>query len=229
MKGTGENIVSSHLPSHQPRRRPTQPVPWSVIRRRAHRTLRWLIATVIAFLLVLAATTVYLYAPEGLDDPWRRGEPITKTVRPADAVFVIAGSSDGRHELGAALVRAGVAKNFVVSNPRGPADHTGWEYCHRENKHTPGADKIICLTPDPVTTRGEARTINDLAESYGWQRIIVVTNRPHTHRVRLIYQACTPLDVQVLHIKGIHVGLAPYHVLREVLGTAKFLIQRPCA
>lgn len=199
-----------------------------MIRRRARRTIKMLIAAVMAFMLLIAGTTVYLYAPEGLHNPWRKGGPIHSITQPADAVFVIAGSSDGRHQVGAALVNAGLAKNFVVSNPRGPMDETGWEYCHRDNQHTPGAEKIICLDPDPVTTRGEARTINDLAQSYGWKRIIVVTNRPHTHRVRMIYQACTDLDVEVVHIKGFQKHLVAYHVLREILGTAKFLIQRPC-
>src|SRR5699024_12657787 len=54
----------------------------------------------------------------------------------SDAIMVIAGASDGRHELGARLIEDGVSKRFVVSNPSGASDKVGYAHCNGSSRPT---------------------------------------------------------------------------------------------
>ena len=58
--------------------------------------------------------------------------------------------------------------------------------------------------------------------------LTAVTNRPHTRRVRTIFDQCTELDVAVVPIDDVVVWRAPIHVAREVAGYAKFWFTNPC-
>ncbi|WP_081738006.1 ElyC/SanA/YdcF family protein [Arthrobacter sp. H41] len=44
------------------------------------------------------------------------------------------------------------------------------------------ASSRICFTPEPLTTRGEARSGSRLAQDNGWEKVIVVTSRYHSSR-----------------------------------------------
>ena len=123
-------------------------------RRRAARRLRRIVAFVVPILLMLGAPAWFLFPPQV--------EP-TKS----DAVLVIAGVSDGRHELGAQLIEDGVAENFVVSNSSGPKDEVGYAHCHG-NSRPESATETWCMKSDPVTTTGEALAIDQLAKEEGW-------------------------------------------------------------
>lgn len=153
--------------------------------------------------------------------------PPQETPVPSDAVVVIAGASDGRHQLGAQLVEEGIAENFVVSNPRGTGDKVGSAHCR-------GADRpdalveVWCLRPDPVTTAGEAMTMEELANKEEWSSLTVVTNRPHTRRVRTMFEECTDLDVVVVSSDWVRTSRIPYHVAREIGGYVKFWLTNPC-
>lgn len=41
--------------------------------------------------------------------------------------------------------------------------------------------KVICLVPDPYTTRGEAATLRDLAARHHWSDAVVLTDPPQSH------------------------------------------------
>lgn len=150
-----------------------------------------------------------------------RQEPVA-----ADAVLVLAGQTDGRHQLGVDLVEAGHADSLVVSNPRGTGDRAGSAACRGD--HRPEGAETWCLSPHPVTTAGEAMTFQRLAEEEGWTSLNVVTNRPHTYRVRTIFEQCTDLDVTVVTLENLFWERVPYHVAREIGGFLKHWVTDPC-
>lgn len=146
----------------------------------------------------------------------------------SDAVMAIAGAPDGRHQRAAQLVDEGVSQNFVVSNPKGKSD-TGVSTAFCRGSHRPArAAQVWCLQPEPVTTVGEALKLQELAGEEGWKSVVLVTNRPHSRRVRTIFERCTDLDVSVTSSEWVDTTRIPYHVLREAAGYAKFWVTRPC-
>lgn len=144
----------------------------------------------------------------------------------ADVVLVIAGATDGRHDLGAELVKAGVADNLVVSNPAGLNDEVGSSLCRGENQ--PEGVNTWCMNPVPSTTTGEAQTFERLAQEQGWETAVAVTNRPHHHRVRLNFAQCTSVDTAVVSTEGLTERSLPYLVARELGGYVKHFLTNPC-
>lgn len=145
----------------------------------------------------------------------------------ADVVVVIAGASDGRHELGAEIALEYGIKNFVVSNPAGARDKVGYSHCQGEDR--PEGTRTWCMDPYPVITSGEARTFHELAEEENWDSAIVVTSRPHTRRVNYFFEQCTNLsEVKVANVRNINENTIIYQVFHEVAGFIKFWITNPC-
>lgn len=142
--------------------------------------------------------------------------PAREELRPADAIVMLAGADDGRHAHAVALADEGLAPNLVVSNPEGRLEPIAWSTCHGDRR--PDEARTWCVPPDPVTTAGEAVTIDRLARRNGWRSVIVVTNRPHTARARWTFERCTGLDVQMAPIEGLNRVQLPIHLGRETLG-----------
>ena len=74
------------------------------------------------------------------------------------------------------------------------------------------------MKPVPGATMGEAKTVGSLAQSENWQSLTVVTNRPHTRRVRMTFEQCTTLDISVVSIDNVDVVRAPVRIAREIAG-----------
>lgn len=153
--------------------------------------------------------------------------PPRDDVTASDVVVVMAGATDGRHELGARLVEEGVAPHFVVSNGVGDADEAGAAHC-RGDKRPARAHRIWCMTPFPDNTAGEAMTLTVLARDQGWTSATVVTNRPHTRRVRSVYERCTQIEVAVVPVQEIDSDHVIRQISREIGGFLKFWFTRPC-
>lgn len=183
-------------------------------RRRAANRRRRTSAFILPFLLILGIPAWLLLPPQ---------------VKPqtVDAVLVIAGATDGRHELGAQMVENGVSENFVVSNPAGVLDEVGYAHCNGSSRPARAAE-TWCMKPDPVTTTGEALSIDKLAKQQGWTSVTAVTNRPHNHRVRTNLKRCTDLDYSVVSIEDLDVTRTPSHIAREIGGYLKFWVTNPC-
>ncbi|WP_080796397.1 YdcF family protein [Corynebacterium pacaense] len=145
----------------------------------------------------------------------------------ADVVMVVAGASDGRHELGARIVDDLDTRSFVVSNPNGTRDVKGSSFCRGVDR--PRNAETWCLDPHPVTTAGEAMTLGELAREQGWESAVIVTNRPHSRRVEYIFRDCTDLQIDVVHISTVNLELLPYHLAREAAGFGRHLLADPCA
>lgn len=182
-------------------------------RKRAVR-VRNTVAFVLPIFLLLGLPAWFLIPP--------RHAPAT-----SDAVLVLAGASDGRHQLGAELVEEGVASNFVISNPGGDGEPIGYSHCAGD-KRPESATDTWCMKPVPGTTMGEAKTVGSLAQNENWQSLTVVTNRPHARRVRMTFEQCTTLDISVVSIDNVDVVRAPVHIAREIAGFIKFWITDPC-
>lgn len=152
--------------------------------------------------------------------------PPKVTPERVDVVLVLAGSVDGRHEMGEALVRSGMADNLVVSNPLGVRGRVGYDLC--ASAGVSGQVETWCLDPLPATTTGEAQTFEVLAQRENWGTAVVVTNRPHHRRVRLNFDRCTSVETTVVSIDYINWRIMPYQTAREVGGFLKFWMVDPC-
>lgn len=152
--------------------------------------------------------------------------PPKNTPERDDVVVIMAGATDGRHDLGHHLVRSGVADNLVVSNPLGYRDPAGYVLCSQSR--VPEHIETWCMDPLPPTTTGEAQTFDSLASQEGWDSVVVVTNRPHHRRVKLNFDRCTNVEATVVSIDDLNRQIIPYQVAREMGGFLKFWLTRPC-
>jgi uncharacterized SAM-binding protein YcdF (DUF218 family) len=140
---------------------------------RRHRARRWALVALVAILIAWMALTYRLLISPATDPPGR-----------ADAVLVPSGGGGERQAEGIRLARAGAAPVLVVSNG-GQADSRGGRLCQRRLGF-----RIVCLTPDPDSTRGEARAFDDLAEREGWRSDVLVTSAYHLRRASLLLGRC---------------------------------------
>jgi len=114
--------------------------------------------------------------------------PPVARVTPADAVVVLAGDAGDRLRGGIALVRAGVAPVLVLDGQ--PDTDAVAALCH-----SPQPFEVVCLGPDPDSTRTEARAAGRLAAERGWTHLLVVTSRFHVTRAGVLFRRCVPATV----------------------------------
>ena len=98
----------------------------------------------------------------------------------ADVVVVLGGGGHERTELGIELAERFGVPLVLSSTAREPAEALG-RSCGRE---------VICFDPEPVTTAGEARTVATMAETHGWEHVVVATSSFHTSRARVLFEQC---------------------------------------
>ena len=106
----------------------------------------------------------------------------------ADAIVVLGGEHDGREDYGIALAKQGWASTVVLSNPYGP-DGVMERVCH-DTRGERGPVEVLCPEPDPLTTRGEAIMVKQLAAERSWHKVIIVSWRYHLPRARFIFEQC---------------------------------------
>lgn len=140
------------------------------------RQLRTYAAIALACLICWCTLLVHLVSFPTVDEP-----------EPVDAVFVIGPPWPERVAAGVALIEAGYADTLIVSVDT-EDDFTADEIsvCH-----DPTDFEVICLTPEPFTTQGEARDLARLAAQNGWDSAIVVTMIPHITRASVYFDRCT--------------------------------------
>ncbi|KAA0919000.1 YdcF family protein [Dietzia sp. ANT_WB102] len=172
-----------------------------------HRTVLSATAVLIAGALTLTAWGAFLLQP-------RADEPVR-----ADAVVMLAGADDGRHLYARDLVEAGYAETLLVSNPGGNSETVARRLCTGVSR--PADAEVVCFSPDPRTTWGEAQTIAAIARTRGWERILVVTNRPHTLRAGTWMRNATGLDVRMTPIERVDRTMLPVHLVWEIAGWVK--------
>lgn len=148
----------------------------------------------------------------------------------ADVVIVLGGEHDGREVFGIRLAQRLDARAVVLSNPYPRGDELMRELCAESRNGI----KVFCVRPDPLTTRGEAIAVRELAIREGWDRIVLVSWRYHLLRAKFIFHQCysdTPGRVGAIAVPG-HENL-PFAVWQQIFlyqfaAMAKALTQGEC-
>jgi hypothetical protein len=156
---------------------------------RGHRVRRPLIASLMSGGTIIWAWLIaglFLYVDPAVDQP-----------KHSDAVVVLAPTvTTGRLDYAESLMSDGYGSTLVISVPEDPSGNAPTDVCRAKRTY-----RIICFSPDPVTTQGEARAVRRLSEEHGWRSITVVTNDFHATRARTIIGRCYPHDLNVAAVR----------------------------
>ena len=169
---------------------------------RKHKTVVRLAARLVAALALavalLVCTTLYLFV-------W----PPTGPVEEADAVVLLSGDHGERLPVALRLLDRGVADVLVLA---GTPDYPLWlELC--ENRQT---YEVVCLRPQPDSTRAEARAAGRLAVERGWRSLVVVTTTYHVTRSALLFDRCFDGEVRMVAAdRSLHWRATLGHIGRE--------------
>jgi uncharacterized SAM-binding protein YcdF (DUF218 family) len=147
--------------------------------------MRWILIVLGVLVLAWVAATVRLVFV-----------PTEDEVGKADAVVVLAGSKHERLDRGLELVQDGVAPVLVISDGFDPKQPRANELCQEGG----AGFSVACFTPDPDSTRGEARKVAELARKHAWERVLLVTSRFHVTRARMLFDRCTDADVDAVGV-----------------------------
>jgi uncharacterized SAM-binding protein YcdF (DUF218 family) len=175
---------------------------------RARRALRWaavLAALALAMALGHAAAFRWLGTVLVVED----------TLKPADAIVVLAGGIPIREAAAAVLYRQGLAPRVVVSNQLTPPrvnelirmgirehDFQNESRLVLERHGVPPAALVLVREPVEIT-EAELRRVGLVAQERGWRRVILVTSPQHSRRVKLVWGRQAPAGIEGL------VALAP--------------------
>jgi uncharacterized SAM-binding protein YcdF (DUF218 family) len=156
--------------------------------------------------------------------------PQIDTVRKADAILVLGGTSAGaRYRYGLDLARQGWAPNLVLSNPYGAEDRDTAELVTKICQTPQPGLNIVCFDPDPRTTLGEGAQLRRLADENHWETVIVVTFVPHVSRARYIIGKCFDGEL-VMVASPTHLGPVgwTWMYIYQTAGYIKAALQTDC-
>ncbi len=137
---------------------------------------------VLAMVLLFCASTLRLFVFPDLNAPAR-----------SDAIVVL-GGTQGAGAKAIELAKEGYAPTIAFSV-------TPTASCGHSIAHLP-TERVLCFTPHPDSTQGEARWIAHMATLRDWHQVIVVMRTTQATRARLRIGRCYPGRV-------IEVGVAP--------------------
>jgi hypothetical protein len=174
------------------------------------RRRRVLITAAAVLVIVFGAATARLFVwPE-------RGMPAR-----VDAIVMLNGPG---HRLPTALSLAWAHRAPVVVISRGSPYWANGSGCA---PRIPGV-RVICFSPHPATTRGEAEFTGRLARQYHWRSVVLVTTTPQDTRARLRVGRCFPGRIYVM-TAPLPAYEWPYALAYEWAATLKaLLLQRAC-
>lgn len=156
-------------------------------------------AAAIACTLVLG----YIYPPSDPTDD-------------ADVVFVLGLATPERLAVARKIAAQQGGVPIYVSDPRSRE----W-VCNQRD--------LICLVPDPATTKGEAAIFREVATVEGFHHAAVLTFGPHLTRARYIFHRCYGTDVDVVRVdEPLSLAVLVHQVGYQTLGMAKALAT-PCS
>ncbi len=141
--------------------------------------LRWSTLALTAFSVICSiATWNFFIAPSSI--------PVDD-VTGSDAVVMFVGGRGERLETALQIIAADKADVLVIPNGTSSLWPVANELCEGR---TDLDIEIVCPTPDPDTTRGEAQAIGALATERGWTSLIMVTSTYHLERAGLLLKRC---------------------------------------
>lgn len=156
---------------------------------RGHRLRRILIAALLCVSVLPAVWVIacyFLFVDPAVDQPAR-----------SDAVVVLAPAvTTGRLDYAIRLMSEGHSTILVISMPDGESGNPSSDVCGER-----GPYRIICFSPEPTTTQGEARAIQRLSEENDWRTITVVTDDSHVTRARTIIKRCYSHDLDMAAVR----------------------------
>lgn len=158
-------------------------------RRRGITALKASTALILVCLVVNAISGYFLLANAHSDD---------LDVLRADAIVVLGGEHDGREEYGLHLAASGVAGAVVMSNPYDDWDPLMKRVCRQRQDV-----EVLCIRPDPLTTRGEALMMRRLSDERSWSKIVVLSSRFHLLRARLVFGQCYSDETGAVAFAGV--------------------------
>lgn len=141
----------------------------------------------------------------------------------ADALVVLSGDHGERVERALALIDAGVSKTFVhVGEPDTPQ---ATALCGQPQRF-----EVVCLRPEPDSTRSEAEAIGRLARQRGWTNIGVVTSTQHVARAGLLIRRCVDGSVHMVVAKPTFGWRLTSHLILEEWAKLVYsvTVQRHC-
>ncbi|MCC9145750.1 MULTISPECIES: YdcF family protein [unclassified Arthrobacter] len=181
-----------------------------------HRLLRRCTTAALCLLAVwiLVASNLFVYPSASAGVPAR-----------ADAVVVLAGASSERLPVGLDLLEQGYAPVLVLSATYTPGNRDTDAICARNLN-----PRVVCFSPAPMTTRGEARAVARLAKDRGWTDILVVTSRYHVTRAELNLDQCSSANITMVE-SAPQLGPGQWlgRFVEETGGVAAGLIRPACA
>lgn len=131
----------------------------------------------------------------------------------ADVVLVLGPPVQQRVDVAERLLAEGRADTALVSVPGQQRQWDVQTLCARSD--------VICFTPDPSTTRGEARALRAYAAKEGWTSAVVTTMPAHIARARSIVGRCfSGTTSMVADTEGPYNGIA-YQYLYQTAATVK--------
>lgn len=157
-------------------------------------------------LLVLGALVLVTVALVARMFVW----PPQPSVGGIDAVVMLSGDHGERLPLALRVVREDPGRVLVLVGE--PDTQQAVALCGGGE-----AFEVVCLRPNPDSTRAEARATAALATVRGWKKIAVVTSSYHVTRARMLFRRCVDADVVALNGRPPYgLGMAARQVLREV-------------
>jgi len=147
-------------------------------RRRRWRTPAAALIIVVA--LLCAATGPLFIWPSAEGPPAR-----------VDAIVVLGGQGN-RLGKGLELARQGTARILVIS--RGLPHAVPGSVCGQRSQTL----TVICFSPRPRTTQGEAEYVSRLAKRYHWRAVVLVVTPDQVIRARIRFERCYGGQVYVV-------------------------------
>lgn len=118
--------------------------------------------------------------------------PATDVPKQADVLFVLAPAGD-RVKQAELLMDQDLADTLAISIPLGHEGNPNPAICNERRTY-----RVVCFSPDPVTTQGEARALRSLSLEYGWKTANVLTMQSHISRARVIIMRCYKEDLRMI-------------------------------
>lgn len=179
---------------------------------RSGRLILWALLIVLAGWLLLMLR--WLVFPSALSS--------ANTIQDVDAVYVLGEATPERLAKGIAMIETGASDQLVVTVTASNRLHA---FCSAEQDF-----EVHCISPQPETTRGEARRWTQLAGAKQWDSVAIVTMRPHATRTSWYFQRCFTGRIAVIDDEVL--SLTPLQwaeqFVYETGAMAKFAMSRGC-
>ena len=181
-------------------------------RIRRPRLAKVVVALVLCILVLLPAATARLFLWPPTDQPDN-----------VDAVVVLSGDHGERMRRALELMADGVAPTLVHAGT--PDSGQVLDLCAGGQSF-----EVVCLMPDPDSTRAEARAVTLLAKTRGWDSIAVVTSNFHVTRAGMLFRRCFDGDLKMVGPEAsFTVKTRLLQLVNEWAGlTEALLIERGC-